>query len=228
MWSSAVLRYWVLKIWQLIWWSCYVLGICLNIKPSKIFFYIHITPYKHTVALKKNHEYEDYSNWRKSQIDKSARNLEPGSWFVIEREREKRSCFVGDFHVSCITERAEKWETQRGGRSETGAWWARKSRKQEAGESASRCVERKTAISQQHPHSKQTSNIIKHTEWDTLISLAPQEASIFRKSSKCKLIYYRKSSRGVGVQPKQRSRHQRVNPNSAAQPRESSALVNKS
>lgn len=87
--------------------------------------------------------------------------------------------------------------------------WGR-GRKWEAGKSTSRCAEKKTAESQQHSHSKQTSNIIKHTERDTLISLALQEASIFRKSSKCKLIYYRKRSRGTGVQPN--SRHQRVKP----------------
>lgn len=101
--------------------------------------------------------------------------------------------------------------------------WGR-GRKWEAGKSTSRCAEKKTAESQQHSHSKQTSNIIKHTERDTLISLAPQEASIFRKSSKCKLIYYRKRSRGTGVQPN--SRHQRVKPKLCSSAhRDSTALV---
>lgn len=45
---------------------------------------------------------------------------------------------------------------------------------------------RQQKVSNIHTQSKhQTSS---NTEWDTLISLAPQEASIFRKSSKCKLI----------------------------------------
>lgn len=97
-------------------------------------------------------------------------------------------------------------------------------RKWKAGKSTSHCAEKKTAESQQHSHSKQTSNIIKHTERDTLISPAPQEASIFRKSSKCKLIYYRKRSRGPGVQPN--SRHQRVKPKLCRSAhRDTSALV---
>lgn len=84
-------------------------------------------------------------------------------------------------------------------------------RKYEAGRNNSRRGEKKTAESQQHSVSKQTSNIIKHTEWDTLISMAPQEAGVFRKSSKCKLIYCRQRSWGAAVQPN--SRHQRVKPN---------------
>lgn len=64
---------------------------------------------------------------------------------------------------------------------------------------------KKTAESQQHSHSKQTSNT---RERDTLIWLPPQEAGIFRKSSKCKLIYYRKRTPGAVVQPNRR--HQRV------------------
>lgn len=86
-------------------------------------------------------------------------------------------------------------------------------------------VKRQQKVSNIHTQSKhQTSS---NTEWDTLIFLAPQEASIFRKSSKCKLIYYRKSSWGAGVQPN--SRHQRVKPKLCSSAhRDSSALVSKS
>lgn len=68
-------------------------------------------------------------------------------------------------------------------------------------------VKRQQKVSNIHTQSKhQTSSNTR--ERDTLISLPPQEAGIFRKSSKCKLIYYRKRTRGAGVQPN--SRLQRV------------------
>lgn len=68
-------------------------------------------------------------------------------------------------------------------------------------------VKRQQKVSNIHTQSKhQTSSNTQ--ERDTLISLPLQEAGIFRKSSKCKLIYYRKRTRGAGVQPN--SRLQRV------------------
>lgn len=68
-------------------------------------------------------------------------------------------------------------------------------------------VKRQQKVSNIHTQSKhQTSSNTR--ERDTLIWLPPQEAGIFRKSSKCKLIYYRQRTRGAGVQPN--SRHQRV------------------
>lgn len=87
--------------------------------------------------------------------------------------------------------------------------WARKGRTQKAGKSTARCAEEKD--SEKSATFTLKANIKHHqthTEWDTLISVAPQEASIFRKSTKCKLIYYRKWSRGAGVHPN--GRHQRV------------------